>query len=230
LIFSTKDLHFKLATRKTSGSHQQISGQGANAEGATNSRPSSSSKKQITSSDINLLKSLNTDSKEQKGFEKLIREASKETDLNKRLNDIKQNYDQNKYDILVTKLKDAESKNEYLTNIINQLQTRRSVNSGYRPNVNVNTANASNSNNNSSNNSNSNANQIANQMSNNNTNNSLNQMFISKLNLNHIYTIEPLLIKMNEKDQPRAPNQDESESIIKKLFELYKQQKQQVKT
>jgi len=213
-------LHFKLATRKTSGSQQQTSGQGA-------SRPSSSSNKQITNSEINLLKSLNTDSKEQKGFEKLIREASKETDLNKRLNDIKQNYDQNKYDILVTKLKDAESKNEYLTNIINQLQTRRSVNSGYRPNVNVNSLNnsASVGNVNNSNPSNS---AIANHLSNNNTS-SLNHMLISKLNLNHIYTIEPLLIKINEKDEPRAPNQEESESIIKKLFELYKQQKQQVK-
>jgi hypothetical protein len=222
-------LHFKLATRKTSGSQQQNSGQGMSGFSA-NSRPSSSNKKQITNSEINLLKSINTDNTEQKGFEKLIREASKETDLNKRLNDIKQNYDQNKYDILVTKLKDAESKNEYLTNIINQLQTRRSVNSGYRPNVNVNnlnnSANANNANNsNSTNNSN---NTISNHLSNNNTN-SLNHMLISKLNLNNIYTIEPLLIKINEKDEPRAPNQEESESIIKKLFELYKQQKQQVK-
>ena len=220
-------MHFKLATRKISGSQQQNSGQGTSAFTA-NSRPSSSNKKQITNSEINLLKSINTDNTEQKGFEKLIREASKETDLNKRLNDIKQNYDQNKYDILVTKLKDAESKNEYLTNIINQLQTRRSVNSGYRPNVNNlnNSASANNANNsNSTNNSN---NAISNHLSNNNTN-SLNQMLISKLNLNNIYTIEPLLIKINEKDEPRAPNQEESESIIKKLFELYKQQKQQVK-
>ena len=44
--FKFKDLHFKLATRKTSGSHQEISGQGANITTA-NSRPSSSSKKQI---------------------------------------------------------------------------------------------------------------------------------------------------------------------------------------
>ena len=86
----------------------------------------------ISKQEISLLKSINSDPREQKGFDKLIREASKETDLNKRLNDIKINYDQNKYELLVTKLKDAESKNEYLTNIINQLQTRRSVNSGYR--------------------------------------------------------------------------------------------------
>ena len=112
--FFFKDLHFKLATRKSSGQ--------------LNSRPSSGNKF-INKNEVNLFKS---DPREQKGFEKLIREASKETDLNKRLNDIKINYDQNKYEILVTKLKDAESKNEYLTNIINQLQTRRSVNSAYR--------------------------------------------------------------------------------------------------
>ena len=195
-----------------------------------NSRPSSSSNKQITKDEISLLKSLNSDAKEQKGFEKLIREASKETDLNKRLNDIKQNFDQNKYEILVSKLKDAESKIEYLTNIINQLQTRRSVNSGYRPNVNVNSLNSPSGNSNPNSNPNSSLNNKNNYTVSNHNNsvNSLNQMLISKLNLNHIYTVEPLLIKVNEKDEPRAPNIEESESIIKKLFELYKQQKQQV--
>ena len=57
----------------------------------------------------------------QKGFEKALRDASKESNLDKKLNDIKSNYESNKYDELITRLRDAESKNEYLTNIIAQL-------------------------------------------------------------------------------------------------------------
>ena len=68
----------------------------------------------------------------QKGFEKALRDASKESNLDKRLNDIKSNYEINKYDELLTRLRDAESKNEYLTNIITQLQSKRSINSGFR--------------------------------------------------------------------------------------------------
>jgi hypothetical protein len=33
---------------------------------------------------------------------------------------------------LLTRLRDAESKNEYLTNLITQLQTKRNINSGFR--------------------------------------------------------------------------------------------------
>ena len=68
----------------------------------------------------------------QKGFEKALRDASKESNLDKKLNDIKSNYESNKYDELITRLRDAESKNEYLTNIIAQLQSKRSINSGFR--------------------------------------------------------------------------------------------------
>jgi hypothetical protein len=68
----------------------------------------------------------------QKGFEKALRDASKESNLDKKLNEIKSNYESNKYDELITRLRDAESKNEYLTNIIAQLQSKRSINSGFR--------------------------------------------------------------------------------------------------
>lgn len=189
-----RDLHFQLATRKSSSSSS-----------------SSAGIQEISKSDTqHLLKHLTNDSKEHRDLEKLIREASaKEPDLNKRLNDIKVNYDQNKYETLMVKLKDAESKNEYLTSIINQLQSKRSVNSGYRPNVNVN-------------------NEIAAAAVNNSPNSKNNVFLNQKLNLNHIYTIEPLLIKVNDKDDPRTPSKEESESIVKKLFELYKQQKQQI--
>jgi hypothetical protein len=66
------------------------------------------------------------------GFDKALKEASKEPNLDKRLADLKQSYESNKYDELFAKLKDAESKNEYLTSLITQLQSKRSANSGYR--------------------------------------------------------------------------------------------------
>lgn len=200
------DLHFRLATRKSSDSI---------------SRPSSSklNRNNIKSEII-----------EQKAFEKLLKESAKETDLNKRLNDIKQNYDQNKFEELVTKLKDAESKNEYLTSIITQLQARRTVNSGYRPNISVNITNSNNPNTNANNSNLVSNNNNINNTANSNTNTTTNNVpVVSKLNLNHICSIEPLRIRLSEKDEPRAPTVEESESIIKKLFELYKQQKQQVR-
>ena len=51
---------------------------------------------------------------------------------------------------------------------------------------------------------------------------------LAKINLNNIYTIEPLRIKLNENDEPRAPTNEESEVFISKLYNLYKHQKQQV--
>lgn len=68
-----------------------------------------------------------------RGFEKAMKNSSKEIDLDKRLDSIKSNYDTNKYDELNTRLNDAESKNEYLSKIIAQLQNKRTaVNSGFR--------------------------------------------------------------------------------------------------
>ena len=72
---------------------------------------------------------------------------------------------------------------------------------------------------------------LNNNNNNNNNNTSTSSSFNSlllKLNLNNIYTVEPLLIKLNETDEPRAPTHEESEVIIKRLFETYRQQKQQV--
>jgi hypothetical protein len=71
----------------------------------------------------------------------------------------------------------------------------------------------------------SNASATAGSSSNSNNGNSVN---ISKLNVNHIVSVEPLKIKLNEGEEPRAPNQDETDVLIKRLFDVYKQQKQQV--
>ncbi len=62
-----------------------------------------------------------------KGFEKALKDSKQEHDLNKRLHSIKSNYETNKYDELQTRLTDAESKNEYLSKIIAQLQSKRSA-------------------------------------------------------------------------------------------------------
>ena len=50
----------------------------------------------------------------------------------------------------------------------------------------------------------------------------------TKISINQIYSVEPLRIKLSENEEPRAPSLEESEIIIKKLFDTYKQQKQQV--
>ncbi len=58
--------------------------------------------------------------------------------------------------------------------------------------------------------------------------NNISNYILSKLNLNNIYTIDPLRIKITDTDEPRAPTYEECEIIIKKLFDIYRQQKQQV--
>ncbi len=67
----------------------------------------------------------------QKGFTKAYRENAKETNLDKKMNDIRNTLESGKYDELYRKLRDAESKNEYLTSVINQLQTERNTNSAF---------------------------------------------------------------------------------------------------
>ncbi len=162
---------------------------------------------------------------------KALRDTSKEVDFDKRLNDIKTNYETNKYDELQTRLKDAESKNEYLSKIIAQLQSKRTdvnFNIGYVCVFFVyfilkfklilqNYFSATNENTHS----------IKQTASNQNVNN--NQQFsLAKLNLSNIYTVEPLRIKVHENDEPRPPTLEESEIFISKLYDLYKHQKQQV--
>jgi hypothetical protein len=51
---------------------------------------------------------------------------------------------------------------------------------------------------------------------------------ISKLGLNHIFSVEPLKICISDNETPRAPNLEECEMLIKRLYDVYKQQKQQV--
>ena len=105
-------MHFKLATRKSS---------------------SPSFNKEIPSlnnNEASAVKKIANDF--EKEFDIALKEASKELDLNKRLKDLSINFEQSKLEQALIKLKDAESKNEYLTSIITQLQSKRSVNSGYR--------------------------------------------------------------------------------------------------
>jgi hypothetical protein len=51
---------------------------------------------------------------------------------------------------------------------------------------------------------------------------------VTKVSISHIFSVEPLKIKMNESEEARAPTLDEADALVKKLFEIYKQQKQQV--
>ena len=61
-----------------------------------------------------------------------------------------------------------------------------------------------------------------------NNNGLTNANSMSTLSIANIYSIEPLKIKTQQNEEARAPNIDECESIIKNLYEIYKQQKQQV--
>ncbi len=110
-------MHFKLATRKSSSSLKDMPN---NTQSSDPSANNSQSINPQTSNDAD------------KDFDKALRETSKEPDLNKRLKDIKTAYESNKLDDLLAKLKDAESKNEYLTSIITHLQSKRTVNSAYQ--------------------------------------------------------------------------------------------------
>ena len=119
------ELHFKLATRKSSAAsivdRSFIERTKSNLVNATTTITSLSGKDDLN--DPVLLK----------GFEKALKDTSKESDLDRRLNNIKSSYETNKYDELQTRLSDAESKNEYLSKIIAQLQSKRSaVNSSFR--------------------------------------------------------------------------------------------------
>lgn len=120
------ELHFKLATRKSSAnSLSQKSRSNLDLE-----RTKSSVTTKITTlNGKNELK----DPVLLKGFEKAMKDSSREGNLEKRLDRIKSGYDANKYGELQTRLNDAESKNEYLSKIIAQLQSKnRAVTSGYK--------------------------------------------------------------------------------------------------
>lgn len=192
-----RDLHFKLATRKGSS----ISRRGSELE-----------RSQVISTKIMDLNG-NNDLKDPqllKGFEKALKDSSKVSDLDTRLDHIKNNYDSNRYSELETRLNDAESKNEYLSKIIAQLQNKRgAVNSAYKLSTNS-------------------SNNMNNFPVNTNTMSASSGTALNKLNLNNIYTVEPLRIKLHENDEPRPPTLEESEIFISKLYDLYKNQKQQI--
>lgn len=131
LISIFLELHFKLATRKGSGS----------SLGRTLSRQNSQTVPQqqkivtkITSLNMNERQQRLEDPHSAKGFEKALNQSVNEGDFDNRLEKIKHNYDQNRYDELLTRLTDAESKNEYLSKIIGRLQSNKQngVNSSYK--------------------------------------------------------------------------------------------------
>jgi len=68
-----------------------------------------------------------------KNFEKAMKDSGRESDLEKKLDRIKSAYDSSKYVELQTRLNDAESKNEYLSKVIAQLQSKnRAIASDYK--------------------------------------------------------------------------------------------------
>ncbi|RNA07090.1 coiled-coil domain-containing 74B-like isoform X1 [Brachionus plicatilis] len=181
-----RELHFKLATRKSSSSLNNS---------LTNSKQSF--KQEVDKGKNEVIDDRVLHEKiEKNNFDKVLKNAFKEKNLDKRLEDLKTNFESSKFDDLFARLVDAENKNEYLTNLLTQLQAKRSTNTEYKTN-NVNS-----------------------------TNTAINP--ITKININQIYSIDPLRIKMSEAEEPRAPSLQESEIIIKKLFDIYKQQKQQI--
>lgn len=107
--------------------------------------------------------------------------------------------DVSKYAELQTKLQEAEKKNAYLTSLLAQLQTHQRNSANSATRVKIREEQPT----------------VANH-------------HLPKLTVKHIYSTEPLLIRYNESDEPRAPNHEESKSLIKTLFDQNKQQKQQV--
>lgn len=197
--FDFLELHFKLATRKSSGSSLN----------RTLSRQNS----QTVLEKIQTLSHHQPKNVSDKGFEKALNQTVNEGDLDNRLEKIKSTYDQNRYDDLLTRLKDAEGKNEYLSKIIGRLQSNKphghsklksNSQDTFSDNIKLIDVNLT---------------SPHQHVSNSN---------LAKINLNNIYTIEPLRIKLNENDDPRPPTLEETEVFILKLYNLYKHQKQQV--
>lgn len=83
-------------------------------------------------SSINNMSSINKDPIMERKFNKLLHDTANEQNLDKRLLDIKSQYEYQKYEELLQRLRDAENKNEYLSNVIAQIQDKRNANSAYR--------------------------------------------------------------------------------------------------
>ena len=121
-------MHFKLATRKSGNSLSRPS----SASSTTNKQNASNQNRLQETNTTKASKAAET-TQNDKGFEKAFKESLKESNLDKRLDDLKSKYESSKIDELMAKLADAEHKNEYLTNLIDQLQQKkRNVSSAHR--------------------------------------------------------------------------------------------------
>ena len=112
-----------MATRKTSASHD---------DSLINRRSPSDLAKQsefLARTKTNITPTSTSDARV---LDKVFAEASKEKNLEKRIDDFANRLESTKVDELQAKLQDAQTKNEYLTNVIQELQVKRSINSGYR--------------------------------------------------------------------------------------------------
>jgi hypothetical protein len=187
------ELHFKLATRRSSDSIKSEAGESKKAEAKPQQQEDVQQRKK-------------SEATEKLRFDKMLKEVvRKEANLDNRLNDLKQMYELNRYDELLTRLKDAESKNEYLAKLVTQLEAKRSINSGFKPTA-------------------------ATTAVDNNANSSTKSTNgVKVISVEQIFSLEPLMVKTAENEEPRAPTSEESEILVKNLFALYKQQKQQVK-
>lgn len=123
-----------MATRKGSGSSLNRTFSRQNSQTVLEKLPS---QQKINTKTTSLNKSEHQrleDAHSVKGFEKALNQSVNEGDFDNRLEKIKNNYDQNRYNELLTRLTDAESKNEYLSKIIGRLQSNKQngVNSSYK--------------------------------------------------------------------------------------------------
>lgn len=140
-------------------------------------------------------------------LDKVLKElVRKEPNLEQRIDELKQMYELNRYDELLTRLKDAENKNEYLAKMIAKLESNRGTNVPQTLRSQETAAEPV--------------------LTSSGTVNSVSGV---KLSVEHIHSLEPLRIKIAETEEPRAPNANESEILIRLLFSMYKQQKQQVR-
>lgn len=115
------ELHFKLATRRLSASSTSKLDSLGQME-----KSISVDQRERPPVENKLENEVFRDADEKLRFEKILKTLGrKEPNLDHRLDELKYMYELNKYDELLTRLKDAESKNEYLAKVIAQLEARR---------------------------------------------------------------------------------------------------------
>ena len=123
-------MHFKLVTNQRRSSSAKSSIAGDKSLKTSHQKHEIHQLNSNSNSNLNVL--TNKDPILERKFNKLINESANEQNLDKRLNNIKFQFENLKYEELVIRLRDAESKNEYLTNVITQLQDKRNLNSAYK--------------------------------------------------------------------------------------------------